>query len=109
VTWIRQNIPPQSRLIIDDDIWVALREGTPSFPNAQSHFKAAADPDVRDKIFHQDWHNVDYVVMSNKMRDALQRNNEGWIIEAIDQHGERVWQIDRGDVHLEIIKINNTG
>jgi hypothetical protein len=109
VKWIRQNVPPDARLIIDDDIWVALREGTPSYPNAQSHFKAAADPDVRDKIFHQDWHNVDYVVMSNKMRDALQRNNEGWIIEAIDQHGEQVWKIDRGDVHLEIIKINNTG
>jgi hypothetical protein len=109
VKWIRQNVPPSARLIIDDDIWVALREGTPSFPNAQSHFKAAADPDVRDKIFHQDWHNVDYVVMSNKMRDALQRNNEGWIIEAIDQHGEQIWKIDRGDVHLEIIKINNSG
>lgn len=109
VKWIRQNIPPSSRLIIDDDIWVALREGTPKYPHAQSHFKAAADPDVRDKIFHQDWHNVDYVVMSNKMRDALQRNNEGWIMEAIDQHGEQVWRIDRGDVHLEIIKINNSG
>ncbi|NJC67584.1 glycosyltransferase family 39 protein [Planosporangium flavigriseum] len=109
VKWIRENIPPDARLIIDDDIWVALREGTPKYPNAQSHFKAASDPDVRDKIFHQDWHNVDYVVMSNKMRDALQRNNEGWIMEAIDQHGEQVWRIDRGDVHLEIIKINNTG
>ncbi|GII21596.1 ArnT family glycosyltransferase [Planosporangium mesophilum] len=108
VKWIRQNIPPSARLIIDDDIWVALREGNPSYPYAQSHFKAAADPDVRDKIFHQDWHNVDYVVMSNKMRDALERNNEGWIIEAIDQHGEQVWRIDRGDVHLEIIKINNS-
>jgi hypothetical protein len=109
VKWIRENVPPSARLIIDDDIWVALREGSPSFPNAQSHFKAASDPDVRDKIFHSDWHNVDYVVMSNKMRDALVRNNEGWIIEAIDQHGEQVWRIDRGDVHLEIIKINNSG
>jgi hypothetical protein len=109
VKWIRQNIPPDSHLIIDDDIWVALREGTPNFPNAQSHFKAAADPDIRDKIFHQDWHNIDYVVMSNKMRDALQRNNESWILEAIDQHGEEVWRIDRGDVHLSIIKINNSG
>jgi 4-amino-4-deoxy-L-arabinose transferase-like glycosyltransferase len=107
--WIRQNVPPDARLIIDDDVWVALREGTPKYPNAQSHFKAAADPDVRDKIFHQDWHNVDYVVMSNKMRDALVRNNEAWILEAIDQHGEQVWRIDRGDVHLEVIKINNTG
>jgi hypothetical protein len=47
--------------------------------------------------------------MSNKMRDALTRNNETWILEAIDQHGERAWQVDRGDVHLEIVKINNTG
>jgi hypothetical protein len=109
LAWIRANIPPQSRLIIDDDIWVALRDGTPAYPNAQSHFKAAGDPDIRDKIFHQDWHYVDYVVMSNKMRDALTRNNETWILEAIDQHGERAWQVDRGDVHLEIIKINNTG
>jgi 4-amino-4-deoxy-L-arabinose transferase-like glycosyltransferase len=109
LAWIRANIPPQSRLIIDDDIWVALRDGTPAYPNAQSHFKAAGDPDIRDKIFHQDWHYVDYVVMSNKMRDALTRNNETWILEAIDQHGERAWQVDRGDVHLEIVKINNTG
>lgn len=106
--WIRTNVPPQSRLIIDDDIWVALREGKPSYPHAQSHFKAAADPDVRDKIFHQDWHNVDYVVMSNKMRDALVRNNEYWIIQAIDQHGEQVWRVDRGDVHLEVIKIGSS-
>jgi 4-amino-4-deoxy-L-arabinose transferase-like glycosyltransferase len=106
--WIRTNVPPQSRLIIDDDIWVALREGKPSYPHAQSHFKAAADPDVRDKIFHQDWHNVDYVVMSNKMRDALVRNNEYWIIQAIDQHGEQVWRVDRGDVHLEDIKIGSS-
>ena len=110
LAWIRDNVPPDSRMITDDDLWVSLHDGRPAYPHAHSHWKAAADPDVRDKVFHSDWHNLDYVVMSNKMRQAMEQNNgggqEGWILEAIDQHGERVWQASRGDVELEIIKIN---
>ena len=107
LAWIRANIPPKSRLVIDDDIWVPLHDGSPPYPNAHSHWKAAADPDVRDKIFHQDWHNLDYVVMSNKMHQAMQQNGEGWILQAVDEHGSRVWQVSRGDVELEIIKIGS--
>ena len=106
VDWIRANVPPDSRMIIDDDIWVALRDGEPSYPNAHPHYKASNDPDVRDKVFESNWQNVDYVVMSNKMRDALERGGETWVMETIDQHGERVWERTRGDVSLEIIKIS---
>jgi len=110
VAWIRAHIPPDNRLIIDDDIWVTLHDGHPAYPQAHSHWKASADPDVRDKVFHSDWHELSYVVMSNKMRTAMERNNgdgrESWVLEAIDQHGERVWQASKGNVELEIIKIN---
>jgi 4-amino-4-deoxy-L-arabinose transferase-like glycosyltransferase len=110
VAWIRAHVPPDTRLIIDDDIWVALHDQRPAYPNAHSHWKAAADPDVRDKVFHADWHRVSYVVLSNKMRPAMEQNNgdgrESWVLEAIDQHGEKVWQASRGNVELEIIKIN---
>jgi 4-amino-4-deoxy-L-arabinose transferase-like glycosyltransferase len=113
VNWIKANVPPDSRLIIDDDIWVALHDADPPYRYAHSHWKATADPDIRDKIFHSDWQNIDYVVMSNKMRLAMELNNgngaESWVLNAIDQHGEKVWQRKRGDVELEIIKINNTG
>jgi 4-amino-4-deoxy-L-arabinose transferase-like glycosyltransferase len=108
VAWIRQNIPADARLIIDDDIWVALHDGKPSYRNAHPHYKATSDPDVRDKVFDSSWENVDYVVMSNKMRDALQRGGETWIIEALDQHGEPVWQATRGDVSLSIVRIGNS-
>jgi 4-amino-4-deoxy-L-arabinose transferase-like glycosyltransferase len=108
VAWIKQNIPTSARLIIDDDIWVSLHDSKPSYKNAHPHYKATSDPDVRDKVFHSSWENVDYVVMSNKMRDALQRGGETWIIEAIDQHGQTVWQATRGDVSLAIIKIGNS-
>jgi 4-amino-4-deoxy-L-arabinose transferase-like glycosyltransferase len=110
VNWIRANVPANSRMIIDDDIWVALHDASPPYPNAHSHWKATADPDVRDKVFHSDWQNIAYVAMSNKMHLAMDQNNgdgsETWVINAIDQHGERVWQQQRGDVELEIIKIN---
>ncbi|MEV6927889.1 glycosyltransferase family 39 protein [Dactylosporangium sp. NPDC051485] len=108
VAWIRHNISPNARLIIDDDIWVSLHDAKPAYKNAHPHYKATSDPDVRDKVFHSSWENVDYVVMSNKMRDALQRGGETWIIEAIDQHGQTVWQATRGDVSLSIVKIGNT-
>ncbi len=111
VAWIRAHIPPDSRMIIDDDIWVPLHDSRPAYPNAHSHWKASADPDVRDKVFHSDWREINYVVLSNKMRPAMERNNgdgrESWVLEAIDQHGERVWQMSRGNVELEIVKINS--
>ncbi len=109
IAWVRANIPTGSRMIIDDDIWTALHDRKPYFPRAHSHFKAASDPDVRDKLFRSNWRNIDYVVMSNKMREAMNRNNAGgqeqWILDAIDQHGQKVWSLDRGDIHLAIYRI----
>ncbi len=113
VAWVRAHVPPDSRMIIDDDLWVALHDGHPEYPYAHSHWKAASDPDVRDKIFHADWHNLNYVVLSNKMRQAMETNNgdqqESWMLEAIDHHGDRVWQASLGDVELEIVKIDTGG
>jgi 4-amino-4-deoxy-L-arabinose transferase-like glycosyltransferase len=109
VGYVRQHIPPNSRIIIDDDIWPELHDRQPYYPYAHSHWKAAGDPDVRDKLFHKDWRNVDYIVMSNKMRIAMEQNNgdgnESWIMDAIDQHSTRVWSVQRGDVELEIYRI----
>lgn len=110
VAFIRQNIPPQARIIIDDDIWTHLHEQEPFFPRAHSHWKASSDPDVRDKLFQSNWRNIDYVVMSNKMRQAIDGNNgdgrENWILEAVDHHSQRIWEASRGNVHLEIYQIN---
>jgi 4-amino-4-deoxy-L-arabinose transferase-like glycosyltransferase len=110
VAWVRAHVPTDNRLIIDDDVWTQLHDEPPVYPNAHSHWKAASDPDVRDKVFHADWHRLNYVVMSNKMRPAMEQNNGGgqetWMLQAIDQHGEKVWQASRGNVELEILKIN---
>ncbi|WP_020577262.1 ArnT family glycosyltransferase [Actinopolymorpha alba] len=109
IAWVRKNVPPNSRLIIDDDMWTALHDVKPYYPRAHSHFKAASDPAVRDKLFRRNWQNIDYVIMSNKMRAAMERNNgngaENYMLDAIDQHGQRVWDLNRGGIHLAVYKI----
>jgi len=109
LAYIRQNIPPDARIIIDEDLWMGLHDREPRYRFAHSHWKASSDPDVRDKIFHADGDNIDYVAMSNQMRQAMEANNgdgrESWILDAIDQRGEVVWETSHGDIQLQIYRI----
>jgi 4-amino-4-deoxy-L-arabinose transferase-like glycosyltransferase len=111
IDYVEKDVPQDARIVIDDDIWTALHSRSPVFPRAHSHFKASSDPDVRDKLFQSNWRNIDYVVMSNKMHQSMEANNvggrENWILEAVDQHSQQVWHVERGDVQLAVYKITN--
>lgn len=106
--FVRATIPPDARVIIDDDIWADRHDKRPFYKWAHSHFKASADPDVRDKLFAKDWRKVDYLVMSNKMRITMEQNNGdgryGWIFEALD-HSKQIWELERGGVKLEVYQV----
>jgi 4-amino-4-deoxy-L-arabinose transferase-like glycosyltransferase len=108
LAFIRAHIPPDARIIIDDDLWVQLHDVAPYYKWAHSHWKAAADPDVRDKLFGKSWQNIDYIVMSNQMLQAMQLNNgdggENYILEAL-QHSVRIWDMKRGNIELQIYQV----
>jgi 4-amino-4-deoxy-L-arabinose transferase-like glycosyltransferase len=109
IAWIRAHIPPDDKIIMDDDIWVALHDVKPIYPYAQSHWNGATDPQVRNKMFHANWQNIDYIVLSNGMRQAMHLNNtngqENWMLNALDNHSQMVWQASRGDVKLYIYRV----
>jgi 4-amino-4-deoxy-L-arabinose transferase-like glycosyltransferase len=109
IAWIRAHIPSTARIISDDDIWVALHDGSPSYPYDQSHWNAASDPTIRNKIFHADWQDIDYIVLSNGMKQAMIGNNTGgqenYMLNALDNHSAEVWQASRGNVDLAIYKV----
>ena len=109
LAWIRQHIPVDDKIIMDDDLWVMLHDQDPVYPNAWSHWNAAGDPTIRNKIFHADWQDIDYIVLSNGMKQAMIGNNTGgqenYILNALDNHSVEVWQASRGNVHLAIYKV----
>ena len=108
VSFIRDNVPSDAKMITDDDIWADLHDVRPFYKWAHSYTKAARDPDVRDKLFGKDWRNIDYIALSNKMRDAMQLDNAdgsvNWILDGLD-HAQPVWVEARGDVKLEVYRV----
>lgn len=108
LAFIRAHIPPTARIIIDDDMWVQLHDVAPYYKWAHSHWKAASDPDVRDKLFGRNWQNIDYIVMSNQMLQAMELNNgdggENYILQAL-QHSVRIWDMKRGGIELQIYQV----
>ena len=109
--YVRAHIPPDSRIIMDEEFWVDLHDIKPYYPYAVSHFEATGDPVIRDQLFHQDWNNVDYVVMSNKMRQTMQQDNTGgqynWIFDLLDNHAQRIWMLQHGGIELEIWQVQH--
>lgn len=109
IAWIREHIPPSDKIIMDDDIWVSLHDIRPYYPYAQSHWNGATDPQVRDNMFHANWQNIDYIVLSNGMVQAMNLNNtngqETWMLDALKYHSTKVWQASRGNVSLAIYRV----
>ena len=111
ISWIRQHVPSNARIISDDDIWVALHDVSPVYPYDESHWNAASDPQVRKIFGGGRWYDIDYIVLSNQMKSAMILNNTGnqeqWMLTALDYHSTEVWSITRGSVSLAIYKVNN--
>jgi 4-amino-4-deoxy-L-arabinose transferase-like glycosyltransferase len=109
IAWIRSHIPANAKIITDDDIWLALHDIRPYYPFAQSHWNAASDPPIRNKIFGANWQNIDYIALSNGMRYAMNLNNAGgqesWILDALNNHSTEVWQASRGNVQVAIYRV----
>jgi len=108
VAYIRQHIPANAFIIIDDDIWVDLHEaspGNPVFPYAESHWKVESDPAIRDKLLHNDWQNTDYIAKSNEMQLALEQNQSNFVLKALN-NSTLMKKFQAGQIELEVRKIN---
>lgn len=108
LAFIRAHIPPNATVIMDDDLWVQLHDVRPYYPFAVSHWNASGDPAVSDKLFHKNWQNIDYLVMSPKMLVSMQQNNtyggETLILQAL-QHAKPIWQVTRGHISLAVYQV----
>lgn len=107
--FIRQTIPADAKVVIDDDLWVDLHERNgklPIFPNAHSHWKVTGDPEIRDKLLRGDWQNLDYIIMSNKMLDTLVINKaqEQMVLYALN-NSDIIYRYQKGDVAVEVWKV----
>jgi endo-1,4-beta-D-glucanase Y/4-amino-4-deoxy-L-arabinose transferase-like glycosyltransferase len=109
--WVRQHVPTNAQIVIDDDLWVDLRDGPagqPSFPGAHSHWKVANDPAVYRELFHDDWRNIDYLVMTPGLEQIFTQEQEKLPYQAYSR-STPVASFQVGEAAIEIRRVDNGG
>ncbi len=103
------NNPESSHIIIDQYMWTDLHDSSPDFyAFAHYYWKVQDDPAIRDKVFHNDWHNIDYVVTTQQMLfDAQQANLP--LVEAAIEHSTVIAHFDTGGWSVDIRLVNKGG
>jgi endo-1,4-beta-D-glucanase Y len=106
VDWIRANLPPDSRLIIDQAMWLDLHssEGGPVFPSAHWYWKADLDPEIRDGVFGAGRDSVDYVITTPQVRRDVRLDNLPLVAEAL-AHSTPIESFDTGGWPVEVREV----
>jgi 4-amino-4-deoxy-L-arabinose transferase-like glycosyltransferase len=113
LAFVREHIPTNAIIEIDDDLWVDLHDSGggayPVYPYADPHYKIAGDPAVRDRKDGIDrrWQNIDFVVASNRLLAILQSDTTDRYHVALDayRHSTAIWTGRLGQVMVEVRKV----
>ncbi|HET8841664.1 MAG TPA: hypothetical protein VFN35_09365 [Ktedonobacteraceae bacterium] len=103
VDWVTHHIPKQSRLVIDMYMWPDLYDR--GYTNAHYYWKVETDPAIRDKVFHNDWRNFDYVILSPQMPVDQKAQNMTLLANAF-AHSTPIISFDTGGWPIKILKVN---
>jgi len=93
VEWVKKNLPENSKIIINDYAYVDLHNlnsiNSKVFVNAHTFWKVEKDPDLRKKIFGDDWWQVDYIISGNIMKQLLSAGQLPFTAQAL-AHSELI-------------------
>jgi endo-1,4-beta-D-glucanase Y len=66
ITWIRNTLPVESGIVTDMYAWLDLQAPAtpPRFELAHWTWKVGRDPEIQDGVFGNDWHRIDYLVVT---------------------------------------------
>jgi endo-1,4-beta-D-glucanase Y/4-amino-4-deoxy-L-arabinose transferase-like glycosyltransferase len=111
LAWVQEHVHSNAQIVISDELWVDLRDGAPgkpSFPGAHSHWKVANDPAVYRDLYYDDWKNIDYIVSTRELEQAVNADRDSLAYEAFSQ-STPVIRFAEGDLAVEIRKVNASG
>ena len=110
VEWIRNNVSADDNVIIDDSIYLELRnpEKGPIFRNADWYAKAQLDPEIRDIKYGNSWKNVDYMMLGHEALETIR--NDGGFISTVLQNSDLVasWGPLSSDTYLNVEQQKST-
>ncbi len=109
-SWVDHNVPPGSRMEIDQSMWMAFHDPLRNehiYPRAHYYWKVEADPEINQNVFHSDWRNVDYVITTIQLLSDTRRSNLT-LTDAAVKHSNLLERFDTGGWPVEVRKVDAT-
>jgi hypothetical protein len=110
LAWVRRNVPTQSRLAIDDDLWVDLQAGgvdRQMYPYAHSHWKIEGDPEIYHDVLKDNWRNLDYLVLTPGLGKRFKEKGNA-LLKPAYLNSETVAMFDDGTASIEIRRVRKS-
>jgi hypothetical protein len=111
VEWIKANIKPSSNMIIDQYMWPDLHDipnSTAVYQHADYYWKVEQDPEIREGVFRNDWHTVDYIVTTPQLLSDMQRENMILVADVL-AHSTPIAHFDTGGWVVEVRQVQKGG
>jgi len=73
IKWIKQNLSTNDSLAIDVNMLVDLKDkdNKKAFYNADWFYKIDKDEAIKEKKYHSDWKNLDYIILTHEMLNRM--------------------------------------
>src|SRR3989338_1155792 len=111
INWVKQTVDPSSIIIVDNAIFVDLREdrfpGDPTFKRAEWFWKVEKDETVYKQAIRSDWLNVDYVLLSHEMIRQIS-DSQITLTKAMLPHTTLVRGWAGGGAHIDLANYVST-
>lgn len=102
-TWVEHHLPRSSRLVIDESMGPDLYDD--GYKLAHYYWRIAEDPAIGLEVFHDDWHNFDYIITTPQMMDDVRQNNMKLIQDGV-AHSTVVAHFIDNSYMVEIRQVN---
>lgn len=101
VDWIKANVSRNAIIVTDNYAWVDLR----GYAHADSFWRVDSEPSIREDLLQGDGRNIDYVVLTPVMKEALDEGKLPLVAEAVADAQPAV-RFERDGMWVEILRIN---
>lgn len=103
--WIEQNVPRDSRLVVDDSMWVDLVRAGFDRDDVVWYYKVDTDPAV-EELAPDGWTDYDYVVSTNSLRTFP----DGFpIVAQAMANSTPVAVFGSGDQQVQVLRVDPAG
>lgn len=112
INWVKQNLPSQTYIVIDNYAFIDLREpkfeGDKVFPNADWFWKLDYDPTIRDQKYGRDWRKIEYIVLSHEMVRQMNFGTQKILKKAFNNSHPVIFWRDKSIAYVDFEKFLST-